>query len=807
MATNIGPKIGIEGAADYRKQMSQIITQAKELDSEMRLVTSSFDKETSAEDKAAAKAAVLSKQMENQKQRVDLLRKEVEKATEAYGENDARTMKLKTTMNNAETVLNNMGKEMNELETETRQSTVELNNFDKALNFGIAHLPSMESLAKGAATAIGTTLAAAAAAAATAITAVTGAIIKGGQAMVEWAQEAGEFSDKIQELAAITGMSNEELQELSYMADLLDVDLNTIAGAMAKTTKSMQKVKEGNADAVEAFNTLGIVVTGAGNKLLDNEEVFWKVIDALGKIENETERDALAMTIFGKSAQQLNPLIQKGSKEVKKFAEEAHKAGAVMDDETIEQLGDMDDSFKKLKSGATAAKRALGAALSPQLTKLADGVTGALGNFSNAVLDADGDTDKLSEAFSTLISDLTTLIIDNMPEIISFAADLIGAIATAFGENPDKIAEAAGALADALVDGVTQNAGPFTTVALEVIAAVFNELVKEENLLKIKDAGQDVIVALGNGISDHIDEIFGAVTTLLETIRDSLKDQESRQEFVDAATNFIKSFANALADHMDVLADIAPELAIAITEVLTDPEVLLAFANASAEAAVAFWTSFAINSALMPVKIAGTIKKNATSDEEKQESQKAGEGLADEVAKGINKGSDRIGQEAEQAADKALGKVEGVEGDMETSGEDMMGGLARGIAQKGRQVIAAAQEVANRVRALLHFSRPDEGPLRDYETWMPDFMAGLAKGIDRNAWRVRDAVAGLSSDMTLSLSPSADPSGASYTNMTTNVGGITVQVYGAEGQSVDALADRVMDKINVTLQNSGRVWA
>ena len=53
MATNIGPKIGVEGAAEYRKQMNQIISQAKELDSEMKLVTSTFTKETSAEEKNA----------------------------------------------------------------------------------------------------------------------------------------------------------------------------------------------------------------------------------------------------------------------------------------------------------------------------------------------------------------------------------------------------------------------------------------------------------------------------------------------------------------------------------------------------------------------------------------------------------------------------------------------------------------------------------------------------------------------------------------------------------------------------------
>ena len=73
MATNIGPKIGIDGEAEYRKQINNIIQQAKTLDSEMRAVTSSFTKSTSAEEKSAATSKILAQQIEVQKQRVQEL--------------------------------------------------------------------------------------------------------------------------------------------------------------------------------------------------------------------------------------------------------------------------------------------------------------------------------------------------------------------------------------------------------------------------------------------------------------------------------------------------------------------------------------------------------------------------------------------------------------------------------------------------------------------------------------------------------------------------------------------------------------
>jgi TP901 family phage tail tape measure protein len=73
-------------------------------------------------------------------------------------------------------------------------------------------------------------------------------------------------------------------------------------------------------------------------------------------------------------------------------------------------------------------------------------------------------------------------------------------------------------------------------------------------------------------------------------------------------------------------------------------------------------------------------------------------------------------------------------------GADMMQGLINGINSKVGALRSAVNTVAGIIRANLHFSRPDEGPLRDYETWMPDFMEGLAKGINSNLYQIEGAV-------------------------------------------------------------------
>ena len=85
-------------------------------------------------------------------------------------------------------------------------------------------------------------------------------------------------------------------------------------------------------------------------------------------------------------------------------------------------------------------------------------------------------------------------------------------------------------------------------------------------------------------------------------------------------------------------------------------------------------------------------------------------------------------------------------------GSDFVNGLVGGINGLVGMASQAAANVARSVRRILHFSRPDEGPLRDYETWMPDFMKGLAKGIDDNSNLVYDSVNELSAGMKYAMS-------------------------------------------------------
>lgn len=218
--------------------------------------------------------------------------------------------------------------------------------------------------------------------------AVISAVKKLGSAMKGLALDAAALSDEIATQSQVTGLSTDTLQEYAYMADLVDVEVGTITGSMAKLTKSMSSASKGSGDAYDAFKRLGVSATNLDGSLRSNEDVFNDLVDALGGIRNETERDAIAMTLFGKSAKELNPLINAGSKQLKAYAQEAHDVGYVMGKDVIERNLEASDALARMKKAAEATKNTIGSALAPAVTKaatalskLATGVQNNLGTF------------------------------------------------------------------------------------------------------------------------------------------------------------------------------------------------------------------------------------------------------------------------------------------------------------------------------------------------------------------------------------------------------------------------------------------
>lgn len=188
------------------------------------------------------------------------------------------------------------------------------------------------------------------------------------------AVESAGYADDILTLSRQFGMSTDSLQEFQYMAGLTDTDLSTITGSMSKLTKSMGEMAK-SGEASDAMKRLGVNIYDANGQLKAADEVFLEVIDRLGMMESGTQRDALAMEIFGKSAQELNPLIETGRAGIEAYAQEAHDMGAVLDQDALGSLGEMNDSFDRLEQAGIALKNTIGVMLAPAITAVTTAIT------------------------------------------------------------------------------------------------------------------------------------------------------------------------------------------------------------------------------------------------------------------------------------------------------------------------------------------------------------------------------------------------------------------------------------------------
>ena len=348
------------------KAISEAKSKATELRSEMKLNESQFkatgDKATYLEQKAQ----ILTRQLEENGNIQEALTEKYEKAVQIYGENSSEATKLQTQLNNVKAQENDLQAALNDTNKELDESGEEM---QEGAGKAGEYTESVDD-ASGKTKVFGQVLSANLAS--SAIKAGFSALVDGvkavGKALADTVVDGAAYADEILTMATQTGIATDKLQEFKYMEELIDVDLSTITGSMSKLTKNMASAKDGTGSAAEAFAALGVSVTDSNGQLRDNEDVFNDVIDALGAMENPTERDALAMALMGKSAQELNPLIAAGSDKLEEFAEQARESGYVLDSEQLATLAEADDAFQTYEKTVEGIKNQLAVGLAPAVT-------------------------------------------------------------------------------------------------------------------------------------------------------------------------------------------------------------------------------------------------------------------------------------------------------------------------------------------------------------------------------------------------------------------------------------------------------
>ena len=234
--------------------------------------------------------------------------------------------------------------------------------------------------------------------------------------MLGMAAKAAASADDLLTLSNVTGFSVEELQKLQYASSFVDVSMDTMTGSITKLTKGM-------ASGSDAFDKLGIAITDSDGNMRDATDVWYEAIEALGQVQNETERDQLSMELFGKSAMEMAGIVDDGGEALKALGEEAEATGNILSGEAVEDAVAFNDQIDELKGKAEQAFLSAGAALADTLVQaletLVDVISGVLSWF--------GQLDGGTQAFILTVLGLVAAI-SPVAGIISTIATMASAL-------------------------------------------------------------------------------------------------------------------------------------------------------------------------------------------------------------------------------------------------------------------------------------------------------------------------------------------------------------------------------------------
>lgn len=379
---NVGVRMVVENDKAFKDALKDINDGLKINKAQMKLVAEQSKNMDDAQAALRSRMAALNDVLLSQKDKVAKLQEAYENSAAREGESSRVTMGWRTSLISAQTQLARTEGQLNSY----NQQLVQSGSFggqlgakiqDLAHKFGIT-LPSGVNDAVSAMTgAINPSVLLGGA-----MTAAAAAAIKVYEAMQQLAQDGASWADNLLTNADKFGISAKQLQEFAYASDLVDVSSETLGSALAKL-----RVKIGDND--ESLQNLakasGVVIDTNGSAY----DTFLQCIDALGKVTNENERASLAQDIFGRSYQELAPLIAKGSDALRAYGQEAEDNGIVLSDKQVQALGSLQDSYDRLTASVDAGKNKMAAELAPAMedvNQVSRDYIGILGDLGQSAL-------------------------------------------------------------------------------------------------------------------------------------------------------------------------------------------------------------------------------------------------------------------------------------------------------------------------------------------------------------------------------------------------------------------------------------
>lgn len=541
-------KIAADGAKQFKSDLSDIVAQSKLLDSELKLVSSSFDKTTSAQKKAAAENKVLTKQIETQKSKIDLLKDEIARASAKYGENDKYVVKLKTDLNKAETALNGMEQKVKA-------------NGNAFTRFGdkIKGLVSSFKEGEKGALSFGDVLKAN----------IVGDLITSGikaasSALVDFGKQAiesfGELEQNIGGSEAVFGRyagylqrtgedayktmgttQSEYLATANKMGALFQGSGVSVEKSVEYTTKAMQR-------AADMASVMGIDTESALEAITGAAKGNYTMMDNLGVAMNATTLSAYAMDKGFKTAFKDMSNADKAEVAMQYFFEQTSQYAGNFEREASQtvsgSIGMMQSAWQSLVAGIGNGNADIGKLMG----NLGDSIKAVASNLLPVI-------QQIIANIPAILQQLVPMIMEAMPQIMETAGSLIDGLVNTLITLAPQLINGAAAIITQLANGLTANMDQIINTTMTLIGVIGNAII--QNLPQIIEAGIKLIAALVQGLLNAIPKIVAAIPQIIQSIKTSF----STVDWGEVGRNIIKGIANGLKNAGSAIVNAAKDAA------------------------------------------------------------------------------------------------------------------------------------------------------------------------------------------------------------------------------------------------------
>lgn len=405
------------------------------------------------------------------------------------------------------------------------------------------------------------------------------AAVATGKKLWDMANETAATGDEIDKQSQKLGVSAENYQKLSYAMERCGADVEDFRRGAVNITKTLAAVQNGSDDAGKSISDLEVKLKNTDDSMRSTEDVLLDTIAALADMDDETARNAAANEIFGRSYQELAPLLNSGADGIRELMDEAEKYGMVMSNEAVAASAAFEDSLTRLKSTVSGLKNRYLSQLLPAFSEIADGFSLLVSGVDDGSHLIERGIHGIADTISTVLPVITTLIKtvvaeitkpENLAGLTDAGVTLVGALLSGIIEALPRLVDVAIGAAGQLLENVTGLKGfsDFIKEQKEVIEAAIAALIAYKAATAIASAVSAAVTAVKtltsafagmNAVAamNPIGAIAAAAAGAFVLIDNAMKNSSrSVMDAADEMSQSIQGIASATQEVVDKQADL-----------------------------------------------------------------------------------------------------------------------------------------------------------------------------------------------------------------------------------------------------------